>query len=410
MRARFLLLIPSTVVFAGPKPDWDTLRNQIESTLRVSPEAIPLNYVVYGKIPIGSGVDADRVAYSTEYSLRVPAIIYHPSGATITQHPGVVIVNGHGGDKSSWYSFWAGILYARAGTVVLTYDPIGEFERNENQASGTREHDTQIGPDEMARRLSGLMITDVMQAVNYLASRPDVDPKRIAVLGFSMGSFVSSVACAVDKSVHACILAGGGDLDGPGGYWDKSKPMCQGIPYRSLSFLGDRPAVIFALNVHRGATLVINGTADKVVDIPNHGRAFFDDLRKRTIALTGNSKLIFDDEFVEGGTHAPYFLSKQAALWLNEKLKFPGWNKKDIESMPETKIADWVTKNGVSSAEFRDPQVYGGFLALGSDIPAVPRDKLFAIPPSVWASRKAEFVYQSWVDRAGDAIARPHNQ
>jgi len=44
--------------------------------------------------------------------------------------PGLIVVNGHGGDKYSWYAFYAGILYARAGTVVVTYDPIGEGERN----------------------------------------------------------------------------------------------------------------------------------------------------------------------------------------------------------------------------------------------------------------------------------------
>jgi dienelactone hydrolase len=51
------------------------------------------------------------------------------------------------------------------------------------------------------------MITDVMQAVSYLSQRPGVDSKRIAAMGYSMGSFVLSLACAVDAS--ACLRAGG---------------------------------------------------------------------------------------------------------------------------------------------------------------------------------------------------------
>ena len=39
-------------------------------------------------------------------------------------------------------------------------------------------------------------------------------------------------------------MVGGGNLDGPGGYWDASgKAMGPGLPYQSLAFLGDRGAV-----------------------------------------------------------------------------------------------------------------------------------------------------------------------
>jgi hypothetical protein len=55
--------------------------------------------------------------------------------------PGIVVVNGHGGDKASWYAYYTGVLYARAGAVVLTYDPIGEGERNDDHKDFASEHD-----------------------------------------------------------------------------------------------------------------------------------------------------------------------------------------------------------------------------------------------------------------------------
>jgi len=113
------------------------------------------------------------------------------------------VVNGHGVDKYSWYSFYSGILYARGGGVVLTYDPIGEGERNSERKSGTRAHDKLIPPPEMARRMSGLIINDVMQAVSYLSQRPEVDPSRIGAMGYSMGSFALSLACAVETRLRA---------------------------------------------------------------------------------------------------------------------------------------------------------------------------------------------------------------
>ncbi len=381
------------------------MRKQIEATLHITLPLPALEDKSYTKFSPAPGVTADRVSYATDYGLRVPAIVYHEAGPTIVQHPAIVIVNGHRGDKSSWYAYWAGILYARSGAVVLTYDPIGEFERNKERLSKTSQHDQYIPPDDMARRLSGLMITDVMQAVSYLGKRPDVDKKRIAVLGYSMGSFVSSLACALDIRIHACVFAAGGDLDGPNGYWDSSNKMCQGIPYRSLQFLGDRGPVLYALNAKRGPTLVVNGSADEVVDIPHHGQAWFEQLRAETVKLLGNSKDVFDFEFQPGVGHRPYFVTRPVALWLEEKLKFPNWGRKQLAALPETHVAEWAAKNGIAlSADKNFEHNEGGTMALGGEIAPVPRDQLQAVPEVVWDSQSSDYIYETWVERAEAAI------
>jgi len=399
-----VFLLAFGLLAASSKTDWDAKRTQMRQTLHV-PDPLPnVAEKLYGRFPVTTDVTADRVSYVTDYGMRVPAIVYHQAGATITKHPGMVIVNGHNGDKSSWYAYWAGILYARAGAVVLTYDPIGEYERNWQKKSSTRQHDTELTPDDMARRLSGLMITDIMQGVRYLAQRTDVDPKNIAVLGYSMGSLVSSFACALDTSIHACVLAGGGDLDGPSGYWDKSAKMCQGIPYQSLSFLGDRGPAIYALNAKRGPTLVYNGSADKVVDIPNHGEQFFAQLHEQTVTLLGSKKDVFEYEFLPDAGHRPYFLTKPVALWLNEKLKFPNWTKKQLAAMPETHVSEWAAKNHLDLTSPDYELREGGTMALGTDIPAVPRSDLRAIPDVVWDAEQDNYVYEGWRNRAKAAL------
>src|SRR4029453_5890584 len=110
-------------------------------------------------------------------------------------------------------------IYARAGAAVLPYDPIGEGERNIQRKSGPRAPDVKQDPPGPGRRMGGLMMTEVMQAVSYLSSRPEVDAQRIGAMGYSMGSFVLSLACAVETRLHACVLVGGGNLDGVDGYW-----------------------------------------------------------------------------------------------------------------------------------------------------------------------------------------------
>jgi dienelactone hydrolase len=331
--------------------------------------------------------------------MRIPAIVYLPKART-GKVPAFIVVNGHGGDKYSWYAFYSGVLYARAGAAVLTYDPTGEGERNGERKSGTREHDRVEPPDDLARRLAGLMITDVMQAVSYLSGRPEVDSRRIAAAGYSMGSFILSIAGALEQRLHAAVLVGGGNLDGPGEYWDNTKPMCQGTPYRSLGFLGDRPAVIYALHALRGPTLVFNGLEDTTVRIPANADAFFSNLQQRTTRLTPGGR-VFETGFVPGVGHRPFFVTRPVALWLERQLDFPAWTEETIRSMSETHISAWAQAQKVEldplyATEHRE----GGTRALGEGVPGLSRDTLNVLSAAEWEREKTRLVHESWRQHA----------
>ncbi len=382
--------------------DEQAWRRGIRTALFV-PEPLPaLAAQTHGRFEPAPGVVAERVSYGTQFGLRVPAILYRPQSAA-GRAPALIIVNGHGGDKYSWYAFYSGILYARAGAVVLTYDPAGEGERNIDRKSGTRAHDKVEPPRELAQRLAGLMITDVMQAVSYLTQRPEVDARRVAAAGYSMGSFVLSLACAVETRLKACVLVGGGNLDGPGGYWDNAKPMCQGIPYQSLQFLGDRPAALYALHAARGPTLVFNGLEDNTVGIlkHGHGEAFFQDLQRRVAALRGTTDGIFETGFVPGVGHRPFFVTRPVALWLERQLDLPNWAEESIRAMPETHIGRWARENAVEldplyATEHRE----GGTRALGTGVPGLSRTDLSVFAPGEWEHRKAQLIHEMWLEKA----------
>lgn len=53
--------------------------------------------------------------------------------------------------------------------------------------------------------LWGLMVYDSMRALDYLASRPDVDAARLGTLGLSMGSTMAWWLAALDERVKVCI-------------------------------------------------------------------------------------------------------------------------------------------------------------------------------------------------------------
>jgi len=381
----------------------NALRAQIRSNFFV-PDPLPaLAAQTHRRFTPAVGVAAEAVTYATEFGTRVTAILYLPDplpkGGKV---PGFIVVNGHGGDKYAWYSHYTGIAFARAGAAVLTYDQAGEGERSATRKSGTREHDRLKGDETMARRLEGLMITDVMQAVSYLSARPEVDAARIGAGGYSLGSFVLALSGAVEPRLRACVMVGGGNLDGPGGYWDKSsKTMCQGLPYQSLAFLGDRPAVIYALHAARGPALAWNGRADTVVSMPKTQEPFFEDLRARVTALHGSADGVLEFGFTDGGSHRPYWLTRPAALWLEQKLNFPNWTDASIRALPETHISEWSQRQGVFMDKmYATEEREGGTLALGADVPGYERESLSVFTPAEWEKQKSVLMFDTWAAAA----------
>jgi Dienelactone hydrolase family len=53
--------------------------------------------------------------------------------------------------------------------------------------------------------LWGMMVYDSIRGIDYLLSRPEVDPERIGTLGLSMGSTMAWWLAALDTRVKACV-------------------------------------------------------------------------------------------------------------------------------------------------------------------------------------------------------------
>ncbi len=416
-----ILLLSSTGAFAvrharrHPSPNQlrdQAWRTEIRHDLYVPDQLPALDAKVWSTFSPMPGVLADRVTYNTADGMIVPAIVYRPDPKTAHWHgklPGIVIVNGHGGDKFSWYAFYSGMLFAKAGAVVLTYDPIGEGERNARKLSreSPSPHDRivppppGVSPDDWGRRLAGLMQVDLLQAVSYLIAQPEVDPKRIATAGYSMGAFIAGIEGAYDTRVHAVLLSGGGVYDGPGEYYDSNKLPCQGPPYRSLLNLGDRGAVLYDLNADRGPMLVMNGAADTVMDIPHHNAAWFNGVRERAMVLRGTDRDMFTNIFYPGISHRTSWVDRDGVKWLNQQLHFAFWNTPAlIDAAGTTHISTWIRANNVDiSKNYIREDREGGLDAVGTGFPGIPRADLMVLPDADWERLKDRLTYQAWAEK-----------
>jgi dienelactone hydrolase len=384
-------------------------RAQIRHQLYI-PDTLPaLQSHVWSTFSPTPGVLADRVTFQTASGMLVPAIVYrpeHPPKQTQAKLPGIVVVNGHGSDKYGWYAFYSGMLFAKAGAVVVTYDPIGEGERNIDHKSRSGAHDKIVPPPpdisetDWGQRLAGLMQVDLIQAVSYLRSLPQVDPSRIGVVGYSMGSFISGIAGAIDLRIHAVLLSGGGVYDGPNGYFDMNPLPCQSPPYRSLSVVGDRSTVLYALNASRGPMFIMNGDADSVMDMAHHPPAWFDSIRTRTITLRGSDTNLFTTILYPGISHRTSWVNRDGVSWLNQQLHFPNLTAAQIAQAPTTHISTWAKANNVdiTSSYIREDRE-GGLDALGTGLPGLTREQLTVLPDADWQTNKDRLTYEAWAQK-----------
>lgn len=52
-------------------------------------------------------------------------------------------------------------------------------------------------------------VADTKNAISYMAKRPEVDPRRVALIGSSFGAAVAIYTAGVDERVAAVISSGG---------------------------------------------------------------------------------------------------------------------------------------------------------------------------------------------------------
>ncbi len=96
-------------------------------------------------------------------------------------------------------------VYAEKGIVALSFDSWCFSSRKHHLNGHTGELNTFKRMLWHGQVLFGMMMFDEVQALTYLLSRPEVDPRRVGTLGLSMGSTKAQWLAALDPRVKLCI-------------------------------------------------------------------------------------------------------------------------------------------------------------------------------------------------------------
>jgi dienelactone hydrolase len=161
----------------------------------------------------------EKFQFDNHAGATVPGYLLIPKKRT-GKAPAVLFCHWHGGeyDIGKEELFQArhtpeapGPALAKRGFVVLGIDAYCFGERNGRGPGGVKERG---GDGEMSaskfnlwvgRTLWGMILRDDLMALDYLVSRPEVDPQRVGVTGISMGATRSWWLMALDERLRTGV-------------------------------------------------------------------------------------------------------------------------------------------------------------------------------------------------------------
>jgi cephalosporin-C deacetylase-like acetyl esterase len=176
----------------------------------------PLNPRTTGSIQ-GENYTIEKVIFESLPSFYVTANLYRPNGAG--HYPGVLLQAGHTQEGKPEGQRLAANL-ALKGFVVLAFDPVGQGEREQTYdrrvdralAGWSVPEHIQAGAQSIliGESVARYFIWDAKRALDYLASRLEVDPERLGAVGCSGGGALTSFIGALDARIKvvapACFI------------------------------------------------------------------------------------------------------------------------------------------------------------------------------------------------------------
>lgn len=195
------------------------VRKKVAQCFGPFPEKTPLNAKTTGTLKRDT-YDVEKVIFESRPQFFVTANLYVPHAAKQKKAPGVVGSCGHSHDgkaAEAYQAFAQGL--ARMGYVVLIFDPIGQGERLQ-YAHVEKDHRPGVGVGEhllagnqqflVGEFFGSWRAWDGVRALDYLLSRPEVDPKHVGITGNSGGGTMTTWLCGVESrwtmAAPACFV------------------------------------------------------------------------------------------------------------------------------------------------------------------------------------------------------------
>ena len=289
-------------------------RAKVLGLLQYSPPKCDPRAEVVERVDCGQYI-REKLYFNTTPDIRVPAYLLLPKGQP-KRRPAIVALHDHGAFfvwgkekivatenehpalaefKRTYYSgrSFASELAERGYVVIaidmfywgqrrmlLPKDPPAWLDRDTmsledvaafNRRSSANTSLVATGLFEAGITWSGVMFMDDIRTVDYLATRPEVDPERIGCCGLSVGGFRSAHLAGLDPRIKAAVVVG----------WMSTYGSMLQNKLTSIGFMKVVPGLyqsmdlpdVVSMNVP-GGLMVINGTEDQLFPMDGVYAAF----------------------------------------------------------------------------------------------------------------------------------------
>jgi hypothetical protein len=190
------------------REDWEAFRTHMHTELpRVIgvPDFPPLEESrIRARLDVGEDVVLERVDVYVDEDYAIPAFVFLPKAPP--DHPMPAVVWNPGWPEDKWkHAYQAfGVRMAQQGYAVLVPDhaPFGETSDFEDKARRGMTLFMSMG-DVIGISQLAMRAAETMRCGEYMRSRADIDPARVAVAGLCQGGMDTWLAGALDESFCA---------------------------------------------------------------------------------------------------------------------------------------------------------------------------------------------------------------
>jgi dienelactone hydrolase len=307
--------------------DWTAgrgaLRQRLLRALGLDPQWVEAPPEARGAVPARTTGTVDRAAdgyrielveLQTAPRVYASALLYLPAGVAAgdagARLPAVYSPHGHyrtGKHTRSIQIRCANL--ARRGYAVLIMDAVGHAER---AFMGHREPAAHALLYAGAS-LPGLQVLDNIRGLDYLQSRPEVDPSRIGVTGVSGGGNHTMYLAAVDERVAAAVPVCSVEM--LESYFRKSQCVCETVP--DLLTFADKPHLLGLIAPR--PLLIMNGMRDGGFATLSSRRAVDHARRIYSLYADGDARLARYEANVEHSYDRA--MREQTYAWFDRWLK-----------------------------------------------------------------------------------------
>lgn len=254
-------------------------------------QTFPLNVHTTGSGKRGE-VTLQKFVFDSFHDGKVTGFMALPAG-TDGPHPAVLLLHGVTGSKSQWlgdeYTHGGELTdkLLNEGYAVLALDAQYHGDRAVyNDYLDVGEMVFQRGWGVRYANLLTQSVVDYRRAIDYLATRDDIDASRIGLVGYSMGGHMAFILGAVEERIQATVA-------------------CV-VPY--MADMPMSPAA-FARDMGADPLLMLMAENDQFYTV-EQAQALYE-------AVPGDSKTI---QYFDSGHSLPSEYTTEAARWLSENL------------------------------------------------------------------------------------------